>query len=230
VTQCKGADSPNCLTKAQVETAKRFYAPLTDPKSGDEIFPGFEPGSELRWAGFTAGPLAMADELFKYIVFRDPKWNYETLDVGRHLALARKIDNGTISPTSANLNPFVRRGGKLLIYHGWADQNVAPLSSVEYYENLVAALGQHQVDDSVRLYMVPGMGHCGGGEGPNVFDTLTALEQWREHGVGPKEIIASQIIKGIVSRTRPLCPYPRVAQYTGNGSTDMAENFVCKLP
>ena len=79
------------------------------------------------------------------------------------------------------------------------------------------------------LYMVPGMGHCGGGEGPNVFDVLTAMERWRENGEVPKEIIASQITKGSVSRTRPLCPYPQVAKYIGTGSTDQAENFICRL-
>ena len=232
VTQCKGADGPNCLTAAQVETAKKIYAPLIDPKTGQEVFPGFEPGSELRWAGTSGGPrpLAMADDLFKYIVFQDPNWDFETLDVGKHLALARKIDNGIISPVSPNLKPFVARGGKLVIYHGWGDQNVAPLSSVEYYEKLLTVLGKHQVEDSVRLYMVPGMGHCTGGEGPNVFDTLTALEQWRENGVAPREIIASRIDKGTVTRTRPLCPYPQVAQYKGSGSTDQAENFACQLP
>jgi feruloyl esterase len=230
VTQCKGADGPNCLTQAQVETAKRFYAPLNDPKTGQEIFPGFEPGSELRWINLVSGPLVMAGDLFKYVVFKDANWDYKTLDVGRDLALSRKIDNGVISPTSANLKPFVGRGGKLLIYHGWGDQNVAPLSSVEYFENLVMALGKKQAEDSVRLYMVPGMGHCGGGEGPNIFDTLTPMEQWREHGAAPKEIVASQITKGSVVRTRPLCPYPQVAQYKGTGSTDQAENFVCRLP
>jgi len=230
VTQCKGADGPNCLTPAQVETAKKFYAPLNDPETGEEVFPGFEPGSELRWGGLLGGPFVMADDLFKYVVFKDPNWNFRTLDVSRHLALARKIDNGAISPTSPSLKPFVGRGGKLLIYHGWADQNIAPLSSVEYYEKLVTALGKNQVNDSVRLYMVPGMGHCGGGEGPNVFDALATMEQWREHGVAPKEIIASQITDGSVSRTRPLCPYPQVAQYKGTGSTDQAENFLCRLP
>jgi feruloyl esterase len=230
VTLCKGADGPTCLTRAQVETAKKFYAAVKDPKTGEEVFPGFMPGSELRWAGLAEGPLLMAGDLFKYVVFQDPNWDYMTLDVGQHLALARKIDNGMISPTSANLKPFVGRGGKLLIYHGWGDQNVAPLSSVVYYEKLVKAVGQNQVDRSVRLYMVPGMGHCGGGEGPNVFDTLTAMERWRENGVAPKEIIASQITKGSVSRTRPLCPYPQTAQYKGTGSTDQAENFVCRLP
>ena len=85
-------------------------------------------------------------------------------------------------------------------------------------------------EDPVRLFMVPGMGHCGGGEGPNVFDTLTAMEQWREHGVAPKQIVASQMTNGSVSRTRPLCPYPQVAKYNGTGSTDRAENFVCRMP
>ena len=230
VKQCKGADGPNCLTPTQVQAAKRFYAPLNDPKTGDEIFPGFEPGSELGWAGLIGGPLVMGSDLFKYVVFKDPDWDFRTLDVSRHLALARKIDNGVISPRSPNLKPFTGRGGKLLIYHGWADQNVAPLSSVEYYEKLVTALGKNQVNDSVRLYMVPGMGHCGGGEVPNVFDTLTTMVQWREHGVAPKEIIASQIMKGTVSRTRPLCPYPQAAQYKKTGSSDQAENFVCQLP
>jgi feruloyl esterase len=101
---------------------------------------------------------------------------------------------------------------------------------VEYYEKLVNALGQNQVDRSVRLYMVPGMGHCGGGEGPNIFDTLTALEKWQEEKTAPQEIIASQIENGSVTRTRPLCPYPQVAQYKGSGSTDRAENFACRLP
>jgi feruloyl esterase len=92
------------------------------------------------------------------------------------------------------------------------------------------AQDKHQVEDSVRLYMVPGMGHCTGGAGPNVFDTLTALEQWREKGAAPKAIIASRIDKGTVTRTRPLCPYPQIAQYQGTGSTDQAENFACRVP
>ena len=232
VVQCKGADAPSCLTAAQVASAKMVYAPLNDPKTGQEIFPGFEPGSELRWTGTAGGPrpLAVADDLFKYVIFNDPNWDFQTLDLSKHLAMARKMDNGMLSPTSANLKPFVGRGGKLLMYHGWADQNVPPRSSTTYYDRLITTLGKTQVDESVRLYMVPGMGHCSGGEGPDVFDTLTPLEQWREHGVAPREIIASKITKGSVTRTRPLCPYPQQAQYKGTGSIDQAENFVCRLP
>ena len=135
-----------------------------------------------------------------------------------------------ISPTSADIKPFVARGGKLLMYHGWSDQNISPRSSVNYYNRLVTTLGQAQVNDSVRLYMVPGMGHCGGGEGPNEFDMLAQLEQWRERNVAPTEVLASKVTDGKVVRTRPLCPYPQVPKYLGTGSIDQAQNFVCQAP
>jgi feruloyl esterase len=186
----------------------------------------------LRFANTTGAPrpLGMADDTFKYTVMGDPNWDFRTLDIGEDIARAHKTDNGIVSATSTNLKPYVGRGSKLIIYHGWADQNVAPLSSVNYYNELIDLMGKKMVEDSVRLYMAPGMGHCGGGEGPSVFDTLPALEQWREHGVAPKEIVASQMADGKVIRTRPLCPYPQEAQYKGTGSTDAAENFACRLP
>jgi feruloyl esterase len=245
VTECKGADGSSCLTSAQVEAAKRIYGALKDPKTGKEISPGLEPGSELLWAGQAAGPrpFGVSDDLFKYVVFQDPNWDFRTLDLAKHVELARKIDGGTLSATSPNLKEFVGRGGKFLIYHGWADQIVTPRTSVDYYKDVVSTLGKSQAQvipvwndaatwnlDSVRLFMVPGMAHCGGGEGPNTFDMLTALEQWREKGAAPAQIIASHMTEGKVDRTRPLCPYPQVAQYKGSGSTDQAENFACKAP
>jgi feruloyl esterase len=232
VTLCKGADAPNCLTAPQLDAAKKLYAPIVDPTSGKEIFPGFEPGTELRFANTTAAPrpLGMADDTFKYTVRGDSNWDFRTLDIGKDIVRAHETDKGIVSATSTNLKPYVGRGSKLIIYHGWADQNVAPLSSVNYYNDLINVLGKKAVEDSVRLYMAPGMGHCAGGEGPSLFDTLTPLEQWREHGVAPKEIIASQMAEGKVIRTRPLCPYPQEAQYKGAGSTDQAENFLCRLP
>jgi feruloyl esterase len=232
VTLCKGADGANCLTAAQVEAAKKIYAPLKHPGTGQELFPGFEPGSELRWGGTSGSrkPLGVADELFRYVVFQDPNWDFRTLDLAKHLELARQIDSGDISPTSANIAPFVGRGGKLLMYHGWGDQNISPRSSTIYYDRLVAMLGQNQVNDAVRLYMVPAMGHCGGGEGPNQFDALAALEQWREQGIAPKELLASRIENGRAVRTRPLCPYPQISRYKGAGNIDQAENFTCQLP
>jgi Tannase and feruloyl esterase len=232
VTECKGADGPGCLTSAQVEAAKKIYTAVKDPKTGRQIYPGLEPGSELQWGGQVGGPkpFGVADDLFKYVVFQDPSWDFRGLDLSKHVDLARKADNGILSAASPNLKAFVGRGGKLLMYHGWADQIVASRTSVDYYNNVAKAMGKSQTDGSVRLFMVPGMAHCGGGAGPNSFDMVAALEQWRENGKAPAEIVASHLTEGKVDRTRLLCPYPQVAQYKGSGSTDQAESFVCKMP
>jgi feruloyl esterase len=230
VLVCAGADGADCLTRPQVEAAKRIYAPVIDSRTGKEVFPGVEAGSEPRWTVNAGGPrpLGMAEELFKHVVFKDADWDFRTLDVAKHLDMARQADAGTISATSPNIQPFLDRGGKLLIYHGWGDTNVPPRSSVNYYDKLVEALGATQVAGAVRLYMVPGMGHCGGGEGPNVFDALTAVEAWREQARPPAEIIASQVVDGNVVRTRPLCPYPQIPRYKGIGSADHADSFACR--
>jgi feruloyl esterase len=230
VLACAGADSSDCLTPPQVLAAKKIYAGVTHPTTGARIFPGLEPGSELSWGGPAGGPvpLAVAGDLFKSVVFQNPNWDFRTFDLARDYDAVHAIDNLGLSPTSADLKRFSARGGKLLIYHGWADMNVAPKSSVAYYDRLVATMGPAEVEKSVRLFFAPGMAHCGGGDGPNVFDALTPLEQWREHGVAPKEILASRLAAdGKVERTRPLCPYPQVARYKGAGSIDLAENFSC---
>jgi len=232
VLACKGGDAPDCLTAEQVAAAKKIYAPVVDPRTGKEVFPGVEPGSEPRWTINAGGakPLAMSDDLFKYVVFKDARFDARALDVSTHLELGRKADAGTISATSPNIRPFVDRGGKLIIYHGWGDTNVPPRSSVNYYKALTDTLGAREVEQAIRLYMVPGMGHCGGGEGPNTFDILTALERWREHGAAPREVLASKITNGKVERTRPLCPFPEIPKYKGTGSLDDAANFACHQP
>jgi feruloyl esterase len=229
VTVCKGTDAADCLTSAQIQAAKAIYAPVRHPQTGEEVFPGVEPGSEPRWTINAGGPrpLGMSDEFFKYVVFKDANWNFRTLDVAKHLDQARKADGGVVSANSPDIKPFVSRGGKLVIYHGWGDTNVPPRSSVNYYNRLVDTLGTSEVNRSVRLYMAPGMGHCGGGEGPNEFDALAALEQWTEAEKAPGAILASKVTDGRVVRTRPLCPYPQIATYKGSGSIDDASNFVC---
>jgi feruloyl esterase len=229
VTQCKSGDAPNCLTAPQVEAARKLYAGVTNPKTGERIFPRLEPGSELSWGGPAGGPepLAVGAGLFKFVVFKDPKWDFRKFDLARDYDAVHKIDNLDLSPTSPDLKQFVARGGKLLIYQGWADQNVAPQSTVDYYNHVVKTIGQKQVDDSVRLFFAPGMAHCGGGDGPNTFDALTPLEQWREQGKAPASIAATHSTNGKVDRSRPLCPFPQVAKYKGTGSIDDAANFVC---
>jgi feruloyl esterase len=230
VLECRGSDGPGCLTRAQVVAARKIYAPVIDPKTGAHVSSGLEPGSELQWGAVTGNqPHPMYNDLLRFVVMKDPNWDYRTLDVSQQLALARKADNGVLSATSTELTPFVRRGGKLLVYHGWSDQNIPPRESVNYYNGVVTTMGKEKVTDAVRLFMVPGMGHCGGGDGPNEFDMLAVLEQWREHGKPPAEILASQVNEGRVVRTRPLCPYPQIAKYKGTGSIDRAENFVCGL-
>jgi feruloyl esterase len=128
-----------------------------------------------------------------------------------------------------NLRPFFGHGGKLLMYHGWADPGIAPLNSVHYYSSVVDTLGDAaRTRDSIRLFMVPGMGHCRGGDGTDTFDPVAALDQWVTRGQAPDRIVASHSTKGAIDKTRPLCPYPQVAAYTGAGDTNDAANFACK--
>jgi feruloyl esterase len=224
VIACKGADTSECLTAPQIETVKKILSPSRNPRTGEEIFPGLEPGAELGWATLAGPqPFAAITDHFKYVVFKDSNWDWKTLNFDSDVALADKIDNETINATDANLKPFFGRKGKLLLYHGWADQNVAPQSTINYYKRVVDTLGgEGKTADSIQLFMAPGMAHCGGGEGPNSFDMMSAITDWRENGHAPERVIASRS-----GRTRPLCAYPQVAKYKGSGSIDAAENFTC---
>jgi feruloyl esterase len=134
-----------------------------------------------------------------------------------------------MNSTDPNLKTFFGHQGKLLLYHGWSDPNISALSTIQYYNSVVDTMGgAAKTSDNIRLFLVPGMGHCGGGEGPNVFDKVDAMEQWVEQAKAPEQMIASHSTAGKVDRTRPLCPYPQIAQYKGSGSIDDAKNFVCK--
>jgi feruloyl esterase len=233
VLECKTGDGPACLTTAQVATARVVMSPAKDRKTGAEIFPGFEPGTELGWARMLSGPdpYGTAVDQFKYIVFGNPNWNWRTFDHERDVAVADTKSQGTLSSIEPNLTAFARHGGKLLMYHGWSDQDIAPRASINFYgRTLEATQPSPSNADWVRLFMVPGMGHCGGGEGPNTFDMMTALEPWVESGRIPERVVATRGTAGKVERTRPLCAYPHVARYTGTGGVDDAANFVCKAP
>ncbi len=233
VLECKDADGPACLTPKQVEAARKVYSGAINPRTRQQIFPGLEPGSEMAW-DVVGGPrpFAIGNDFFKYVVFKNPGWDYRTLDFDKDVALAEKTDSGLINAMDPNLKPFFGHGGKLIQYHGWNDWQISPRNSVHYYESVLEASGgASKVGGSYRLFMAPGMGHCGGSDGPNQFDMVAALEQWREEGKAPERIVAAKLgADGKPERTRPLCPYPQLAKYKGSGSTDDAASFACSMP
>jgi feruloyl esterase len=229
VLQCKSSDSRNCLTPAQVESARALYAPVLDPKTGQEVLPGLVPGSEPAWAIAAARrPVATALDAFKYIVFENPNWDPASFNPATDIERTLRADkNDVLNSSSTDLKAFFDRGGKLLMYHGWSDTQVTPLNSINYFQKVVSRFGPQLVGTSVQLYMAPGMNHCNGGPGPDVFNKVAALEQWKLAGSAPERIPASHVTNGVTDRTRPLCPFGRVAKWTGSGSTDDLANFAC---
>jgi feruloyl esterase len=233
VIECKGPDGPSCLTAPQVEAARRIYATALNPRTGQKLFPALVPGSELGWAVLGGGPEASQVILdhFKYVVFKNPAWDWRTFDFDKDIVRSEEPENVVMNATDPNLKQFFGHKGKVLLYHGWADPNISPLSTVQYYKNVVDTMGgEKKTSDSIRLFMAPGMGHCRGGEGPNKFDVEGALDTWVDKGTAPDKLIASHATAGKVDRTRPLCAYPQVAKYKGSGSIDEAANFACMAP
>jgi len=248
---CKGVDGPDCLMAGQVTTVNKIYAGAT--ANGKPFAYGFPVGHEggaTGWAQWISGAVAPAKQEdgslayggtrlpsgyglmepnFRFLALDndDPSFSWKVLNLDRDLPRLKTMTE-ILSPLDPDLRPFKKLGGKLIMYHGWSDPGISAAGTVAYYDRMVKAVGgQKDADSFTRLYMVPGMHHCGGGPGPNSFDMLTVLEAWVEKGVAPTRVLASRLIDGKTERTRPLCPHPQVARYRGQGSVDDAASFRC---
>jgi hypothetical protein len=244
-----GTDAAQCLTPAQASTLKKIYGGAVS--AGRPYFPGFMYGSEAMSAGpgpngasasgwlnlivqrqadVKAADFSLAESTMKYLVFTEPKPDYDfrTFDFDRDIGLLDRWGK-LANANNPDLSGFNKRGGKLLMTYGWADSILMPMMGVNYYERALEKNGP-KTTDFFRLFMIPGMAHCGGGVGPDRNDAVTAVIDWVEKGQAPESLIASKVVGGQVVRTRPLCPYPQVARYKGQGSVDEAANFSCMAP
>jgi feruloyl esterase len=229
IIQCKEGDQNNCLTAGQVEALRDIYGGVKNPRTGELVFSGFPPGSEQQVMALTNGPepFMVATSYIRDIVFNDPQWNFKSFDYDKDLAASYKAGSDILDAPSDGFSKFFKGGGKLLLSHGWADGLIPAPNTVAFYKSMTAKMEPEKTKDSVRLFMVPGMGHCGGGNGPSVVDMLSVIDKWVSEGKAPDRIIASTP-PNQKPMTRPICPYPQIAVYKGSGSTDDSANFVCE--
>jgi hypothetical protein len=240
VVQCKTGDAADCLTAEQVATLRAIYGGVRDPKTGKPLLPGYPPGSELQLAVMVSAPepFPVATSYMRMLVFGSQKgWDFKGFDYAADTAKARAYGAKTLDVSPTGLGPFFAHGGKLLLSHGWTDGLIPANNTVAFYEKLSSSLPAKQKQEQLRLFMVPGMNHCSGGEGPSAIDTLAAIDQWATSGGAPDRLIAARRASppgapgpAQPPMTRPLCPYPQVARYKGEGPADQAESFACAAP
>ena len=238
VLACKpGQDPGTCFTPKQIKAVKDIWAGSHDDH-GRQIFPGLVPGGEAGAGGwqswitgsapFRATHWRAAEGFFRFMVMRDPNYDPMKFDFDRDKGALDRLAPA-LDAVDANLRPFERRGAKLILYHGWSDPDISPLNTIRYYKAMEQVTGP-KTRDFARLFLVPGMQHCGGGPGTDSFDAVAAIERWVEKGVAPTQIVASHATRGVVDRTRPLCPYPQQAIFSGKGDSNDAASFACKVP
>jgi len=249
---CQGSQAPpSCLTAAEVQAVKNLW-------SGPDVFmhqpgyyPAFERGGEADgWpthispepppAPQTDSHEILGVNFFRYFVFDNPAWDFRAFNwfsdpayVENKVVVPGQTLATVLNAIDPDLNSFREHGGKLIQYHGFSDPEVPPLTSIDYFESVADFPGESllQTEDFYRLFMVPGMNHCSGGPGANVFDMLTPLVQWVEQDIAPESVLATHYVNNNQSQgvqfTRPLCPYPQYASYIG-GNPNLAASFVCK--
>lgn len=224
------AAGTSCLTPQQVETARFIYKPVTRA-SGALVSNGLMPGSEAGWGAILGNePERNSVEVYRYLVFKDPQWDWHRFNLETALNAAPQSQLSEIDAVNPDLSRFFGHGGKLLLTHGWADPQTPPLNGLGYYTRTRDTVGASVADASMRLFMVPGMGHCEGGVGTDVFDPVEPLAAWVERGTAPQRFEAQRRENGRVVRTRPLCAYPAVPKWNGTGDNALAANFSCVMP
>jgi feruloyl esterase len=243
--QCKSGPAQDCLGAGQVKALEMIYKGATNPRTGVPIYPGLEPGGEMAqpgnpgWGMIMNGkaPFAIDEPVLGAMGFGNPHWDWRTFDFDRDVGFVDAKLGSVLNATSPDLRDFKKHGGKLIVYHGWSDPGVMPQRTLDYFQEIVDFTtratgedGAKYTDDYARLFMIPGMGHCRGGNGPDHADFMSAIANWVEHGKKPDVIEAHHEQDGKVTMTRPLCPHPQVAQYKGKGDTNDARNFECALP
>ena len=223
--QCTAGDADSCLTGPQVARVRLIYGPHKSP-GGMSLYPGNAYGAPASTVLPGPDGAAVARPMILQVA-HDPRWTPETFDPDHDIPILEKDVGPTLSSYDPDLKAFNARGGKIVMYHGWADPLLSPYNSIAYYRQVQATVGPAPTAGFLRLFMVPGMGHCTGGPGTDQFDGLSAVQAWVEKGEAPTRLLASHMNKGVADRPRPLCPYPLAAKYKGAGSTDDAANFTC---
>ena len=257
---CPSGDGANCLTAGQAKAwGKILRGPVNS--AGEQLFPGYPNGHEDdvvaritgdgKVSGLPAFQWAMQNDFMKNFVFGaafDPikQFNFDS-SMAALVPLALTQDGA-----NPDLSEFKAHGGKYIMYNGWADHSITPIRSIEYYAEVIDVMtggkplddNPKEVTDFFRLFMAPGMHHCAGGPGPNMFnganqglppvldaqhDVLMALDEWVENGVAPEKLIASHVTNGKVDRSLPLCPYPQTPIYNGAGDLNAAESYHCEV-
>jgi len=229
IIQCGEEDRDDCLTAPQVEAMRDIYNGAKNPRTGEHILAGYQPGSEQQLMALVGGndPFPVATSYFRDLVFSDPQWDYKSFDYDKDLPASFEAGSDILDVPSDGFDKFYLGGGKLLLSHGWSDGLIPAGNTVEFYKSMTADMDPAKAADSVRLFMFPGVGHCGGGNAPGVTDMLSVIDQWVETGEAPDSIIAS----GSSNQkpvTRPICSYPQIARYNGSGNADNAASFECK--